>query len=79
MIILGTLLNMVAIGFLCWLLFTLAVFTLPFFVGVTTGMWAFNSDAGWFGAIIVGTLAAGPPSALASFCSEPCGHSGRSS
>ncbi|WP_311031075.1 hypothetical protein [Mesorhizobium koreense] len=60
MIILGTLLNMVAIGFLCWLLFTLAVFTLPFFVGVTTGMWVFNSDAGWFGAILVGTLAAGP-------------------
>jgi len=50
---------MVAIGFLCWLLFTLAVFALPFFVGATTGMWAFNSGAGWLGAIIVGALAAG--------------------
>lgn len=59
MIILGILLCMVAIGFLCWLLFTLAVFALPFFVGVTTGMWAFNSGAGWLGAIIVGALAAG--------------------
>ncbi|MGE0294224.1 MAG: hypothetical protein AB7P97_17885 [Hyphomonadaceae bacterium] len=59
MIILGILLCMVAIGFLCWLLFTLAVFALPFFVGVTTGMWAFNSGAGWPGAIIVGALAAG--------------------
>jgi len=59
MIILGILLCMVAIGFLCWLLFTLAVFALPFFVGVTTGMWAFNSGAGWLGAILVGALAAG--------------------
>ena len=59
MIIFGILLSIVAIGFLCWLLFTLAVFALPFFVGVTTGMWAFNSGAGWFGAIIVGTLASG--------------------
>ncbi len=59
MIILGILLCTVAIGFLCWLLFTLAVFALPFFVGVTTGVWAFNSGTGWLGAIIVGALAAG--------------------
>lgn len=59
MIILGILLCMVAIGLLCWLLFTLAVFALPFFVGETSGMWAFNSGAGWLGAIVVGALAAG--------------------
>lgn len=59
MIILGILLCMVAIGFICWLLFTLAVFALPLFVGVTSGMWAFNSGASWFGAIIVGALVAG--------------------
>lgn len=59
MIILGILLCIVVIGFLCWLLFTLAVFALPFFVGVTAGMWAFNSGAGWLGAIVVGALAAG--------------------
>lgn len=59
MIILGILLCMVVIGFFCWLLFTLAVFALPFFVGVTVGMWAFNSGAGWFGTIIIGALAAG--------------------
>ena len=57
--VVGILLCMVAIGFLCWLLFTLAVFALPFFVGMTTGMWAFNSGAGWLGAILVGALAAG--------------------
>ena len=59
MIILGILLCMVAVGFLCWLLFTLAIFALPFLVGVTTGMWAFNSGAGWLGAILIGALAAG--------------------
>lgn len=59
MIILGIPLCIVAIGLLCWLLFTLAVFALPFFVGVTTGMWAMNSGAGWLGAILVGALAAG--------------------
>lgn len=59
MIILGVLLCIVAIGFLCWLLFTLAVFALPFFVGVNAGMWAMNSGAGWLGAILVGALAAG--------------------
>lgn len=59
MIIFGILVCMVAIGFFCWLLFTLAVFALPFFIGVTTGMWALNSGAGWLGAILVGALAAG--------------------
>lgn len=59
MIILGILLCMVAVGFLCWLLFTLAIFALPFFVGMTTGMSAFNSGAGWLGAILIGALAAG--------------------
>lgn len=59
MIILGILVCVVAISFLCWLLFTLAVFALPFFVGVNAGMWAMNSGAGWLGAILVGALAAG--------------------
>jgi hypothetical protein len=35
MIILGILLSFAAIGFFCWLLFTLAVFALPFFAGVS--------------------------------------------
>ena len=58
MIILGILLSIAAIGFLCWLLFTLAVFALPFFVGVSIGMWAYHTGAGWFGAIIVGLIGA---------------------
>ena len=59
MIILGILLCVVAIGFLCWLLFTLAVFALPFFAGVTAGSWGYHTGAGWLGAILVGVVAAG--------------------
>ncbi len=58
MIILGILLSFAAIGFFCWLLFTLAVFALPFFAGVTSCLWAYHTGAGWLGAIIVGILGA---------------------
>lgn len=59
MIFLGILLSMAAIGFFCWLLFTLAVFALPFFAGLSAGTWAWHTGAGWSGAIIVGIVAAG--------------------
>jgi hypothetical protein len=59
MIILGIFLCIAAIGILCWLLFTLAIFALPLFVGVSAGTWAFNTGAGWVGAILVASLAAG--------------------
>lgn len=59
MIFLGILLSIAAIGFFCWLLFTLAVFALPFFAGITAGAWAHDTGAGWLGAILVGVIAAG--------------------
>ena len=40
--------------FLCWLIFTLAVYAFPFFVAVSAGMLALNSGAGTIGAIFVG-------------------------
>ena len=40
MIILAIVASLAAIGLLCWLLFTLAVFALPAFVGVSAGAWA---------------------------------------
>jgi hypothetical protein len=40
------------------LLFTLAVFALPAFVGVTAGAWAHDTGAGIPGAILVGAVAA---------------------
>ena len=57
MIIFGPLL--VGIGFCCWLLFTLAVFALPFFAGLTIGIWAFHTGAGVIGGIAVGLVAGG--------------------
>ncbi|MCA1437216.1 hypothetical protein I6F33_30155 [Bradyrhizobium sp. BRP20] len=59
MIIFGPLLILVGIGFFCWLLFTLAVFALPFFVGLTIGIWAFHTGAGVFGGIAAGLVAGG--------------------
>lgn len=59
MIFIGILFSIAAIGFFCWLLFTLAVFALPVFAGVTAGTWAYDTGAGWLGAILVGALAAG--------------------
>ena len=58
MIILGILGSLAAIGVLCWLLFTLAIFAMPTFVGATVGMWAHGSGAGVLGGIAVGLVAA---------------------
>ena len=59
MIIFGPLLVIVGIGFFCWLLFNLAVFALPFFAGLTIGIWAFHTGAGVLGGIAVGVVAGG--------------------
>lgn len=59
MIILAVLASLAAIGVLCWLLFTLAVFALPAFVGVTAGAWAYGTGAGLPGAVLIGLGAAG--------------------
>lgn len=58
MIIIGIIASFAGIAALCWLLFTLAVFALPFFAGVTVGMWAYGTGAGVPGGIIVGAIAA---------------------
>ncbi|WP_259260804.1 MULTISPECIES: hypothetical protein [Bradyrhizobium] len=59
MIIFGPLLVVVGIGFFCWLLFTLAVFALPFFVGLTIGIWAFHTGAGVLGGTAAGLVSGG--------------------
>ncbi|ABS69804.1 MULTISPECIES: hypothetical protein [Xanthobacteraceae] len=59
MIFLGILLGLAAIALFCWLLFTLAVFALPFFAAVSAGTWAHQTGAGWLGAIVVGLIAGG--------------------
>ena len=57
MLALGLVLNTVGIGLFCWLIFTLAVYALPFFVAVSAGMAAFHSGAGILGAPLVGLTA----------------------
>ena len=57
MIIVGLILSVFGIGFLCWLLFTLAVYALPFYAGLTAFFGAYHSGAGVMGAILVGVLA----------------------
>jgi hypothetical protein len=58
MIIVGIILSVFAIGFICWLLFTLAIYALPLFVGITAAFAAYHHDAGVFGAILVAFLVA---------------------
>jgi hypothetical protein len=54
MIITGLIFSVFGISFLCWLLFNLAVYALPFFAGVTAGLAAYHSGAGVIGALFVG-------------------------
>ena len=56
--VLGILLSITAIGVFCWLLFTLAIYALPFFAGITVGTWAYGTGAGVPGAILIGLVAA---------------------
>jgi hypothetical protein len=57
MLVIGLILSMFGIGLFCWLIFTLAVHALPFFVGLTAGMAAFHGGAGVLGALLVGVIA----------------------
>lgn len=59
MIILAILGLLAAIGMLCWLLFTLAVFALPTLAGITASVWAHQTGAGILGTIAIGVVAAG--------------------
>jgi len=59
MIIVGVLLNIVGLGVFCWALFALAIHALPFFVGLTAGIYAYQTGAGPLGAIVVGFVAGG--------------------
>ena len=59
MLALGLLLNFAGIGLFCWLIFTLAVYALPFFVGLYVFMMALHGGAGILGAPLVGIAACG--------------------
>ena len=59
MLIIGILLNIVGLGIFCWALFALAIHALPFFVGMTMGIYSLQTGAGPFGGIVVGFVTAG--------------------
>jgi hypothetical protein len=56
MIIIGILLNIAGLGMLCWAMFRLAVYAVPFFVGMLAGNHALQSGAGPLGAIVVALI-----------------------
>ena len=59
MIILGIVLSVAGVAVFCRLLFTLAVYALPFFFGLTAALAAYHTGAGVIGAILVALLAGG--------------------
>ena len=65
MLALGLLLNTVGIGMFCWLIFTLAVYALPFFVAINAGIWAYRSGAGLIGAPLIAIVGGGMALAIA--------------
>lgn len=59
MLALGLLLNFAGIGLFCWLIFTLAVYALPFFVGLNVFIMALHGGAGILGSPLAGIAAGG--------------------
>jgi len=57
MLITGIALSFLGLGFLCRLLFASAVYTLPFFAGVTAGLAALDSSSSPIVAILAGLIA----------------------
>ena len=60
----GIVLSIFGLGFFCWLLFTLAVYALPFLAGLSAGLAVFHSGAGVIGGFVVGFLVGGAILAL---------------
>lgn len=55
--VLGVIFSLAGIYILIALMFNMAVFALPLFAGVSAGRFAYDTGAGWLGAILVGLLA----------------------
>jgi hypothetical protein len=57
MVIIGLILVFVGLAYLCWLLFTLAVYALPLFAAVAVGLASYHSGSGPIGTVLVGAIA----------------------
>ncbi|MFN3260331.1 MAG: hypothetical protein ACE37J_07205 [Pikeienuella sp.] len=60
----STLLTAFGLGAICWLMFTLAVYALPFWIGLSAALWLHADDHGLLVAIIGGLAAGGVVAAL---------------
>jgi hypothetical protein len=67
MMLLGIALSVFAIGLLCWLLFTLAIYALPFAMGMTAAFAVYHHGSGLMSSIIIGLFGAGATLAVGSF------------
>lgn len=56
MLIVALFLGFCGIGLFCWLIFSLAIYALPIFVGLWAGIAAFRSGAGALGALVIGVV-----------------------
>jgi hypothetical protein len=75
MIILGIILSFLCLAYVCWLLFSLAVYAVPLLAALATGLAAYHSGAGPIGSAAVGLMAAAitviaAQSAYRATCSE---------
>src|SRR5258708_11008692 len=57
MIVIGIILSFISLGFLCWVLFAVAVHALLVFVGLDAGVAAYQTGSGEIGAFLVGLIA----------------------
>jgi hypothetical protein len=65
MLALGLLLNTVGLGVICWLIFMLAIYVVPFLVALHAGLWAYHSGAGVLGTPLIAIAAGGTALAMA--------------
>ena len=63
----STLFTLFGLGALCWILFNLAVYALPFAIGLTSGMYLYEAGQGVFLSIIAGLFIGGFIAALGEF------------
>ena len=63
----STLFTLFGLGALCWIMFNLAVYALPFAIGLTSGMYLHETGQGVFLSIIAGLFIGGFVTALGEF------------
>ncbi|MBV1829974.1 hypothetical protein HNW77_06105 [Komagataeibacter sp. AV436] len=57
MLVVAPFLCVASVGLLCWLVFTLAIYALPFAIGVVAFLHAIHAGGGAIGAVVTGFLA----------------------